>query len=61
MREEDRLSEKSFEMARHNTQLASAAKDAGVIEPVDYAMFQNHGYKGLYGGLHAKGFMGERA
>jgi len=43
------------EMARHNTQLAAAAKDAGVIEPIDYAIFQNHGYMGLYGGLDAKG------
>ena len=43
------------EMAKHNTQLAAAAKDAGVIEPRDYAIFQNHGYKGLYGGLDAKG------
>jgi DNA-damage-inducible protein D len=42
------------EMAKHNTQLAAAAKDAGVIEPIDYAIFQNHGYKGLYGGLDAK-------
>jgi DNA-damage-inducible protein D len=43
------------EMAKHNIQLASAAKDAGVIEPIDYAIFQNHGYMGLYGGLDAKG------
>ncbi|GAB1448206.1 DNA damage-inducible protein D [Bacteroidota bacterium] len=43
------------EMKRHNIQLADAAKGAGVIEPVDYAIFQNHGYKGLYGGLDAKG------
>ncbi|MGL4293908.1 MAG: DNA damage-inducible protein D, partial [Bacteroidales bacterium] len=42
------------ELARHNSQLADAAKCAGVIEPVDYAIFQNHGYKGLYGGLGAK-------
>jgi len=42
------------EMARHNSQLAAAAKDAGVIEPIDYAIFQNHGYMGLYGGLDAK-------
>jgi len=42
------------EMAKHNIQLAAAAKDAGVIEPVDYAIFQNHGYMGLYGGLDAK-------
>jgi len=39
------------EMRRHNAQLADAAKDAGVIEPIDYAIFQNHGYMGLYGGL----------
>ena len=39
------------EMRRHNTQLADAAKGAGVIEPIDYAIFQNHGYMGLYGGL----------
>jgi DNA-damage-inducible protein D len=43
------------EMKKHNTQLAEAAKDAGVIKPLDYAIFQNHGYKGLYGGLDAKG------
>lgn len=42
------------EMIRHNIQLADAAKDAGVIEPKDYAIFQNHGYRGLYGGLDAK-------
>jgi DNA-damage-inducible protein D len=42
------------EMAKHNSQLAAAAKDAGVIEPIDYAIFQNHGYMGLYGGLDAK-------
>ncbi len=42
------------EMKKHNLQLADAAKGAGVIEPIDYAIFQNHGYKGLYGGLDAK-------
>lgn len=42
------------ELTRHNIQLADAAKNAGVIEPIDYAIFQNHGYKGLYGGLDAK-------
>lgn len=42
------------EMAKHNMQLAAAAKDAGVIKPIDYAIFQNHGYMGLYGGLDAK-------
>lgn len=43
------------EMAKHNSQLAAAAKNAGVIDPLDYAIFQNHGYMGLYGGLDAKG------
>src|ERR1017187_6793236 len=43
------------EMSEHNKHLAEAAKGAGVIDPIDYAIFQNHGYKGLYGGLDAKG------
>lgn len=42
------------ELKKHNTQLADAAKNAGVIESYDYAIFQNHGYMGLYGGLDAK-------
>lgn len=42
------------ELATHNKQLAAAAKDAGVETPFDYAVFQNHGYKGLYGGMGAK-------
>ena len=43
------------EMKLHNVQLADAAKGAGVVESKDYAIFQNHGYAGLYGGLHAQG------
>jgi DNA-damage-inducible protein D len=39
----------------HNKNLASAAKEAGVIEPVDFAVFQTFGYKGLYGGLDKVG------
>lgn len=42
------------ELKKHNTQLADAAKQAGVIKPLDYAIFQNHGYQGLYGGLKMK-------
>ncbi len=42
------------EMRLHNVKLADAAKEAGVIESVDYAIFQNHGYMGLYGGLDAR-------
>ena len=39
------------EIRQHNVQLADAAKGAGVVEAKDYAIFQNHGYMGLYGGL----------
>ena len=42
------------QLSQHNLYLASAAKDAGVIKPIDYAIFQNHGYMGLYNGLDAK-------
>jgi len=42
------------EMKKHNIQLAAAAKEAGVVKPWEYAVFQNHGYQGLYGGLGAK-------
>jgi DNA-damage-inducible protein D len=42
------------EMAAHNKYLADAAKNAGVIQPWEYAVFQNHGYMGLYNGLGAK-------
>ena len=42
------------ELAEHNKHLAAAAKDAGVETPIDYAIFQDHGYKGLYGGKSAK-------
>jgi DNA-damage-inducible protein D len=43
------------EMSKHNSYLAAAAKNAGVQDGLDYAIFQNHGYAGLYGGLDAKG------
>ncbi len=39
------------EMKVHNKSLAAAAKLAGVEKPIDYAIFQNNGYQGLYGGL----------
>lgn len=42
------------EMKKHNTKLAGAAKEAGVSTSVDYAIFQNYGYEGLYGGLDRK-------
>ena len=42
------------ELAAHNKYLAAAAKSAGVETSLDYAIFQDHGYKGLYGGMGAK-------
>ncbi len=39
------------EMSAHNKSLAEAAQMAGINDPYDYAVFQNRGYKGLYGGL----------
>ena len=42
------------ELKTHNKKLANTAKSAGVVEPHDYAAFQDHGYTGLYGGLRAK-------
>ena len=43
------------ELKEHNKNLASAAKGAGVVEPMDFAIFQTFGYKGLYGGLKSPG------
>ena len=42
------------EMISHNKSLAEAAQMAGVVDQRDYAIFQNRGYQGLYGGLGAK-------
>ena len=41
-------------MKAHNKSLAEAAKLAGITESIDYAIFQNKGYQGLYGGLSRK-------
>lgn len=38
----------------HNKSLAEAAQNAGVKTDLEYAMFQNKGYQGLYGGLGVK-------
>ncbi|HET6253906.1 MAG TPA: DNA damage-inducible protein D [Puia sp.] len=43
------------EMKKHNKHLSIAAKGAGVIDPLDYAIFKNFGYKGLYDGLDRRG------
>jgi DNA-damage-inducible protein D len=42
------------EMKNHNAKLAEVARGAGVVDARDYAIFQNHGYMGLYGGLTAQ-------
>ena len=58
--EYDRLSEDQRrlairrEMKEHNKSLAEAAQMAGVETNLEYAIFQNCGYQGLYGGLGAK-------
>lgn len=42
------------ELKEHNKQLVETAQKAGVESNLDFAIFQNHGYKGLYGGLDNK-------
>ncbi|WGS49925.1 DNA damage-inducible protein D [Paraburkholderia sp. D15] len=42
------------ELTRHNKKLSAAARSAGVQTATDYAVFQDHGYRGLYGGRSAK-------
>src|SRR6266403_915157 len=48
------------EMKRHDKHLASAAREAGVVQPMDYAIFMEHGYRGLYGGLAIKEIHGRK-
>lgn len=42
------------EIREHNKSLAEAAQMAGIENPQEYAVFQNKGYQGLYGGLGVK-------
>ena len=42
------------ELKEHNKLLVDTAYNSGVQTNLDFAIFQNHGYKGLYGGLDAK-------
>ncbi len=42
------------EMKKHNIDLAEAAKNAWVVQPVEYAVFQNFWYRGLYDWLDMK-------
>lgn len=43
------------QLRKYNSKLADAAHEAGVVTPLEYAIFQNWGYKGMYNGLTAKG------
>lgn len=43
-----------MELADHNVKLAAAAQGSGVVTSGDFAIFQDHGYRGLYGGLGAR-------
>jgi len=52
--EDDRRLMLRLEMTHHNKALVAAARGAGVQTALDYAIFQDHGYRGLYGGLGAK-------
>lgn len=42
------------DIKEHNKKLVETAQQSGVESNLDFALFQNHGYKGLYGGLGAK-------
>jgi DNA-damage-inducible protein D len=42
------------QLADHNRQLSEAANQAGVITAQDFAIFHDHGYMGLYGGLRTQ-------
>jgi DNA-damage-inducible protein D len=42
------------QLTDNNRLLAATATQAGVVRAVDFAVFQDHGYMGLYGGLRAK-------
>lgn len=42
------------DVKKQNKNLAGVARQAGVIQPVAYAIFMDHGYRGLYGGLDSR-------
>lgn len=42
------------QVAKSNISLAEAAHNAGIETQQEYAIFTNHGYQGLYGGLTAR-------
>ena len=42
------------QMATENRALNAAAHSAGILDPTDFALFHDHGYIGLYGGLRMR-------
>jgi DNA-damage-inducible protein D len=48
------------DIKQKNMLLAEVAKNAGIITTHEYAIFQDYGYKGLYGGETAKDIAGRK-
>ncbi|MDQ2805347.1 MAG: DNA damage-inducible protein D [Chloroflexota bacterium] len=44
----------------HNRRLTATARTAGVLQPQDFAIFHDHRYRGLYGGLSARDLLTRR-
>ncbi|MFZ0207716.1 MAG: DNA damage-inducible protein D [Roseiarcus sp.] len=58
--EDDRRLMLRGELSEHNKALSAAAKQSGVETSLDYAIFQDHGYRGLYGELGAEGIQSRK-
>ena len=58
--ENDKRIQLRQDIKKHNALLSGVAKNAGVSERLDYAIFQNKGYKGLYGGLDKSGIANKK-
>lgn len=54
MSEDQRRLYTRAQLTTHNRQLADAAAHAGVVTSRDFAIFQDHGYMGLYNGERAR-------
>ena len=54
LKEEQKRLHLRREVLKHNQHLANAAEQAGVVQPEDYAVFMEHGFRALYGGLEMR-------